>query len=376
MSLKIIFIFLLTDGQNPFIIVVVNENHYHIHSETGGNTMVGTQSKNKFMLALFSLMAAFALILAGCGKEEAKEEAPATGAEAETPTENTEEASSYVVEHAMGSTEIPATPEKIVILTNEGTEALLAMGVKPVGAVKSWTGEPWYAHIADQMEGVEVVGTESELNLEAIAALQPDLIIGNKMRQEAVYEQLKAIAPTVFAETLRGDWKVNFELYSKAINKEEKGKEVLAAFDSRINELSEKADLDKEISVVRFMGDHTRIYYTDTFSGVIFEQIGLKRPEQLEEFFADNPEDMFMRKAGKEQIPQMDGDIIFYFTYEPGDGAATANEEEMLNDPLWQNLEAVKAGQVYKVDDAIWNTAGGVLAANLMLDDLENYITE
>ena len=63
--------------------------------------------------------------------------------------------------------------------------------------------------------------------MEAIAALKPDLIIGNKMRQEKVYDQLSAIAPTVFSETLRGDWKENFKLYAKALNQEEKGNEVL-----------------------------------------------------------------------------------------------------------------------------------------------------
>ena len=45
------------------------------------------------------------------------------------------------VEHAMGKTEVPANPKRVVILTNEGTEALLELGVKPVGAVKSWTGD-------------------------------------------------------------------------------------------------------------------------------------------------------------------------------------------------------------------------------------------
>ena len=31
---------------------------------------------------------------------------------------------------------------------------------------------------------------------------------------------------------------------------------------------------------------------------------------------------------------------------------------------------AVKAGKVHGVSDAIWNTAGGVIAADLMLDDI------
>jgi iron complex transport system substrate-binding protein len=69
----------------------------------------------------------------------------------------------------------------------------------------------------------------------------------------------------------------------------------------------------------------------------------------------------------------MDGDILFYFTYETGDGQASQAEKEWTNDPLWKNLSVVKKGQAHKVDDVIWNTAGGIKAANLMLDDLEKY---
>jgi len=46
-------------------------------------------------------------------------------------------------------------PKRAVVLTNEGTEAPLALGVVPAGAVKSWLGEPWYGHIAHAMAGVE-----------------------------------------------------------------------------------------------------------------------------------------------------------------------------------------------------------------------------
>ncbi|MFD0828512.1 hypothetical protein ACT8ZR_23060 [Neobacillus sp. M.A.Huq-85] len=48
--------------------------------------------------------------------------------------------------------------------------------------------------------------------------------------------------------------------------------------------------------------------------------------------------------------------------------------KEWTNDPLWKNLNAVKSGHAYEVSDATWNTAGGVLAANIMLDDLEKIL--
>jgi iron complex transport system substrate-binding protein len=78
----------------------------------------------------------------------------------------------------------------------------------------------------------------------------------------------------------------------------------------------------------------------------------------------------------KERIPAMDGDVLFYFTYETGDGEANKLAEEWLNDPLFQNLEVAKQDKVYEVSDAIWNTAGGVVAANAMLDDIEKFFLE
>ncbi|RSD28349.1 ABC transporter substrate-binding protein [Mesobacillus subterraneus] len=314
---------------------------------------------SKWLLTLVTIFTV--LLLAACGGNEDQ-----TKDSAEEP----EKKESYTVEHAMGSTPLEGTPEKVVILTNEGTEALLALGMTPVGAVQSWTGDPWYKHIEDEMKDVQVVGVESQVNVEAIAALQPDLIIGNKMRQEDIYEQLKAIAPTVFAEDLRGNWKNNFELYAKAVNKEEKGKEVLAAYDKRIEDLKEKLGdkVNLEISMVRFMAGDVRIYHKDSFSGVILEQIGFARPESQ-----DKP-DFAEKGVTPERIPAMDGDVLFYFTYEEGDGKATEIEKEWIENPLFQNLEVAKKGEVHKVDDAIWNTAGGVKAANLMLDDLEKFI--
>ncbi|MFJ8257913.1 ABC transporter substrate-binding protein [Peribacillus asahii] len=322
------------------------------------------------LLSMFAILAVFVLAACGNTKDEGTEQA-----------DNKEKKeTSYTVEHAMGTTEVKGNPERIVVLTNEGTEALLALGIKPVGAVQSWLGDPWYDHIKDDMKDVEVVGLESEVNLEKIAALKPDLIIGNKLRQEAVYDKLSQIAPTIFSETLRGDWKENFSLYAKAVNQEEKGKEVLQQYDDKVAALKEKLGdkTNQEVSVVRFMAGVTRIYYTDSFSGVIFNELGFKRTEQQTEMFkADSKLGNLAIEVGKEMIPKMDGDVLFYFTYAPeGDPNAVATEKEWTNDPLWKKLSVVQDGKTYKVDDAVWNTAGGVLAANIMLDDIEKIFSE
>ncbi|ASI71222.1 MULTISPECIES: ABC transporter substrate-binding protein [Bacillus] len=312
----------------------------------------------KKSFTVFVFLLAFSMLLSACGKSNNKEES--------TKEDNKKEV--VTVEHAMGKTEVPANPKRVVILTNEGTEALLELGVKPVGAVKSWTGDPWYPHIKDKMKDVKVVGDEGQVNVETIASLKPDLIIGNKMRHEKVYEQLKAIAPTVFSETLRGEWKDNFKFYAEALNKEKEGQKVVADYESRIKDLKGKLGdkVNQEISMVRFMPGDVRIYHGDTFSGVILKELGFKRPGD------QNKDDFAERNVSKERISAMDGDVLFYFTFDKGNEKKGSElEKEYINDPLFKNLNAVKNGKAYKVDDVIWNTAGGVMAANLLLDDIE-----
>ncbi|TGE35263.1 iron-siderophore ABC transporter substrate-binding protein [Desulfosporosinus fructosivorans] len=309
------------------------------------------------LLSLILVIVTF-LALTGCGTSTASS---GTADSAKTPE-------TRIVKHIMGESTVPTTPKRVVVLTNEGTEALLTLGIKPVGAVKSWTGNPWYEHIKNDMEGVQVVGDEGQPNLEAIAALKPDLILGNKMRQEKIYTQLSAIAPTVFTETLRGEWKNNFTVYADALNKSTEGQKVIGDFNKRIADFKKQAGdkLSTQVSIVRFMSGKTRIYYSQTFSGIILKELGFARPQsQTKDAFADD--------VTKERIPEMDGDILFYFTYETGNGDANKAEQEWTNDPLWKNLSVVKSNKTYKVDDDIWNTAGGVIAANLLLDDLGKF---
>ncbi|MBW6493927.1 MAG: iron-siderophore ABC transporter substrate-binding protein [Burkholderiaceae bacterium] len=269
------------------------------------------------------------------------------------------------VTDSMGTITVPDTPQRVVVLTNEGTEALLALGVVPVGAANSWNGDPWWNHIADLMGDAVPVGTESAVNLELVAALEPDLILGNKMRHEEIYPQLTAIAPTVLSAELRGDWKINFRLYSEALGKVAEGEQAIAEYDAAVAALRDRlgAAVEEEVSVIRFLPGQIRIYQLDSFSGVLLKDVGFNRP-------ANQNVEEFAIRTGKESIPDMDGDRIFYFTYETGNGEGDALADEVLSDPLWQSLSAVQADKVHAVSDAIWNTAGGILAARLMLDDI------
>ncbi|WP_281887475.1 ABC transporter substrate-binding protein [Paenibacillus sp. YYML68] len=324
-------------------------------------------SKFRFTTSFLAIiMTTILVFMAGCGT--ASTDAPSNASsqkEAEAPKKD----EARIIKHAMEETTINGTPQRVVILTNEGTEAVLTLGVKPVGAVQSWVGEPWYDHIKKDMEGVTVLGEETQPNIELIAGLKPDLILGNKVRHEKIYEQLKQIAPTVFSADLAGDWKKNFALYAEALNKKAEGDKALAEFDKKVadvkGKLGDKANT--KVSVVRFTAGDVRIYQKQTFSGVLFSQLGVARP-------ASQDKDQFIEKLTKERIADMDGDVLFYFLSEqPGSNDAEKVSKEWMADPMFQNLNVAKTNKIVKVNEVVWNLAGGYKAANLLLEEVAKY---
>lgn len=270
------------------------------------------------------------------------------------------------VNHAMGVTDAPEAPLRIVALTNEAAEDLVALGIIPVGAARSANSDPWYDYLDALLADTMVIGEELAPDLEAIAALQPDLILGNKRRHEKIYDQLSAIAPTVFAETIQGTWKDNLTLYSEAVGKPVEGAALLADYRRRLGEIRAGLGdrIKEDISVVRFLAGQSYAYFPASFSGSVLADIGFARPA------AQNGEGL-AEPITKERIGELAADRILHFTYETGDGLAISEAESWMAEPLWQNLDAVRAGQVYGVSDAVWATAGGFMAAQLALDDIE-----
>ena len=270
------------------------------------------------------------------------------------------------ITHIMGVTAVPDQPLRIVALTNEATEDLLALGLVPVGAVRSANADPWFDHVADALKGTTLVGEELAPNLEVILSLEPDLILGNKKRHEQIYEQLSAIAPTVFVENITGQWRNNLAFYAEAVGKVADGEAVLKGYEDRVAAIKTALGdrVAEKVGLVRFISGQNYAYNNDSFSGSILRDIGFGRPAAQDKAGLAEPITL-------ERIPDLDGDRLLHFSYETGDGGATKEAEAWMASPLWQNLDAVKAGHVYAVSDTVWATAGGVMAAHLALDDIE-----
>ena len=191
------------------------------------------------------------------------------------------------------------------------------------------------------------------------------------MRHQNIYPQLSQIAPTVYSETLGADWKDNFILYAKALNREDKAQQMMDRWDQRVADFQSKigGKLNQKVSLVRFLPGQARIYHQDNFAGKILDEIGFKRPNfQQQEKFAD--------EITLESISQMDGDIVFYMTFDPEDPRSSNLAQKWTSNPLWGSLKASRNKQVYQVNDVYWNTGAGIQAANKMLDDLYKYLLD
>lgn len=306
--------------------------------------MKGTHVR-KHLTGLGALLAVTTLLTACGGASEA---------------DNAAEPETRKVEHAMGVAEVPVEPKRVVVLDTGELDDALALGVKPVGAVRVDVATDFLSYLGDQTEGIEEVGTISEPNLEEIAALDPDLILSSTVRHEAIYDQLQAIAPTVLAPDLGDTWKENFLLYADALNKTDEAKEMLTEFESDAAELGKTLGVGKTVSIVRFLPDQIRLYSDKSFTGVILDDMGLTVPEPAV------GEDTYL-EISPEQVTTAAADYLYVSTYGPeGDTDRAA----VMGGPLWQRIPAVEAGEAHELDDDLLSGIG-IQAAQQILDRFE-----
>ncbi|MFK3735692.1 ABC transporter substrate-binding protein [Streptomyces sp. NPDC088090] len=263
--------------------------------------------------------------------------------------------------HAMGKSELKAAPKRVVVLDVGELDNVVSLGVQPVGYAPSEGDDGIPGYLAKDAGSPKSVGTINNLNLEAIANLQPDLILGSQLRAADKYDELSKIAPTVFSIRPGFTWKENYLLNAAALDKTAEAKAKLAAYEAKAKKLGEDVGPNKPVvSMVRYLPGKIRLYAKASFIGTILEDAGLPRPknQQIDELAAE---------ISPEKIDQADGDWIFTGVY--GDAKATKKDAAQGN-PLWKNLKAVKAGQAKDVPDETWYLGLGVTAANSVLDDL------
>lgn len=275
----------------------------------------------------------------------------------------------------MGETCVPMQPRRVVALDHSAAGNLLSLGVTPIGVPSNLLPE-----LAELIPDVPRLGQSGQINLEALAVLQPDLIIGAHWGMEGIYDKLAAIAPTVvFEMQTTGDWQRPFRFHGQVLGLETQTEAMLEQYQRRVKELSTQVSVPPiQVSLVRVMAQSGEIglYLKNCFGGSILADLGFARPPSQNEGTPDQPP--FSKWISREAIPQADGDVILLFTFGATPEIAAAAEVELdrlKTDPLWQSLQAVQQNQVYLVS-IYWSAGNSPLEADWVLDDVERYLLQ
>ncbi len=267
------------------------------------------------------------------------------------------------IRHAMGETVLEKPPLRVVVLDSGELDSVVILGLEPVGAL-DYDLDLVPDYLRDAYSKATKLGTIDEPDIEAIAALAPDLILSSKLRHEALYETLAGIAPTVFGARTGVVWKQNFALHAVALGREEEAAAVVQEYEERVRDLNAKLpDPRPTVSIVRVLADHLRYYQRANYSGTILSDLGLPRPE------SQNVDDFALLNQSLETLGEAaPADFIFVTAYL---GEQHEFAQQMLASPLWTSLDAVKEGRVKVVDDGVWMLGIGYRAAQSIMDDIE-----
>lgn len=229
---------------------------------------------------------------------------------------------------------IPLRPLRIVSLRSEDlTAPLIELGANVVGTVGNVNpaingGEPYvqgaYQLLDFRLEnsGITLVGTGNNFDIEAIAALQPDLIIGSHLHVDR-REQLMSIAPTVLVWSGWDEGNTPLEVYRRIADyadRTDRFAELEATFMERLAVakalVAERIPDPSEVTVTILSFDNVtmltawRHYWMLT---AMLDEIGFDYPEIVETGTLTSPVtgrggDRVYLSA--EQLPALDGDFL------------------------------------------------------------------
>jgi iron complex transport system substrate-binding protein len=255
-------------------------------------------------------------------------------------SETSIQAETKIISTEKGDIEIPVNPKRII--TDSGLVGnVLALGVTPLAIGDYGSEEVAYQ---DLLKDVTVL---EKWEPEFIMAEEPDLII---TLFEENYEQLSKIAPTVYVAANNLTMEEELSLIAEAVGKDPaEGKKLVADFYEKAEEYKEKLKAaglyDKTFSVIRVQGENKiGVRWSNNLGGqILFGALELPHTESaLREIKAGQD---WGSTLSFETLPEYMGDYILVTEYDD-------NYQLILNNPVWQALPAVQAGNIMMFPEA------------------------
>ncbi|WP_280274158.1 ABC transporter substrate-binding protein [Nocardia wallacei] len=269
-----------------------------------------------------------------------------------------------------GTTQVPADPQRIVVLDTAALDAVCALGLweRVVGAATAAGPTPQPAYMGTGIQKIPSVGGIGAPDVGAITALHPDLILGAAGTGNA--DALRQVAPTVTAGA--GSWEAVFSAYADALGRGNAGAKVLEDYLTAARETGTAIGANlSQASVIRFTADDIQVLGDDTFAAGVLADAGVQRPtaQRGASFTVGELDEPAERN-------KLEGDII-YLMFDGPDGER--HGKKVMDGKYWEKLGAVVDRREFAVEDPIWHGTG-VTAARAILTDLQKtlngYVTD
>ncbi|WP_113928782.1 iron-siderophore ABC transporter substrate-binding protein [Bacillus sp. P14.5] len=316
--------------------------------------------------SLFCIFTSLLILLAACGGNE-NEAADTT----ENETVNEEP---RVVSHLRGETEIPESLEKVVVLSPAYIDHMLAIDETPAGVtIEAQFGGDYIPYLADQLDGVEVIGSSSEPNLETILSIEPDLIISDSWTAESIYDDLNKIAPTVVLGTEDSEdyndpdyWQQDLLKIAEIFDKVDAAEEKIAELETKVAEAGEViSEIESnKLAYLRIRKDVVQIYPQTghPLNFLLYNDLGFTPSDLTDESERGD--------LSLEVIPDMKADYIFLQVDSSG---GPENLQSISDSSLWQSLAAVQNDKVFETDFWIYKS-WGLIGRDEIIDEVLEFM--
>jgi len=314
----------------------------------------------KIMKKLFSILviSAFMIIISACGTNTSKSNEENTGAK---PSEE------LTIKHLLDETKVKKNPQKVVVFDFGSLDTLDKLGIEPIALPK--TNIPKYLEKYGD-EKYENVGSLKEPDFEKIHSLKPDLIIISG-RQMELYDEFKAIAPTIYlgvdTEKYMESFESNAKTIGKIFDKENEVEKELSAIEESIKTLNEKASsLDGKSLVVLANEGKVSAYGPASRFGIIHDVFGFAPVDDTIEVSTHGQSISF------EYIVEKNPDYLFVVDR----GAAVDGEssgKQIVENDMVEKTNAYKNGNIIYLDPDFWYLSGGGLeSVSSMVKEVES----
>lgn len=314
----------------------------------------------RIVLPVLLIMAVF---ISGCTEKETVEQV-VTETESTAPQTRT-------ISTMMGDVTVPLNPERVVVDWNIGH--VLAVGVTPVGVPSSLLDYGMF--LRDKLVDSADLGNHSEVSLEKMVELEPDLIITWDQEKFQTYSK---IAPTVvFVPDQYDSMEAEVTAMGEILNREaeaitwnESFKQRIAAAQAKIKGVIPDG-ATFTVADFNFLKNPAIIGNSANRGGrAAYELLGLTPAPKVKSDLLDQGKENL--EASAEVFGEYVGDYLLMMVTE-------GTKDHSLLPTVWDNLPAVQNDHIYKLDIHKYFTADpytSILQAEEIADRLASGQTE